>query len=724
LSEPTDLTMEDSRVAEIKHLLSEKRFDEAFDRATALTRDVPGNVEGWWRLTLAAKGLKRWELAQNAVKETINLVPRWPIAWGEFGDILEALEQNDEARKAFERSIKIDPDYKYGHFSLMLICQKKEEYDSVIFHGQELERIGEPTAIVLDKIGLALWYKKNFHRSLDYYTKSATLDKQGFRYGNIGLICERPELAQYLDASDAYRRALLTDPGYERALQASHRLSEKLSTLARSAKQSDTQILDKAEFHRFYVNPFVLLGCDVNSDIESYPTKAIQKLKKVLVQEIDLEAGQIESLGRYTIDKSRALSLCDELLDDTTKQFHWIVFQDKRLCDFLHTGDIALFTYDEDYFPIGTFNALDDLSFLSWLSEAFSQQYDLVLSRALDQNNLAVIGALLSGRRYVTQQDEDLCFAGARRLVDRRMESIRNAEKEASTKRPSISALSKMLIDPNNKLALAPLLNLLPAAHFRSFQDEAVRLVRSIAVGCNNKHSDPGLAKEVLQLANAFAFVSADVRHQVETDEHKVNEIIAKDCEQEVRITQEGTPLVSAVRKFIGTSPGSIEITREGVRKDEAFIAAKDLKAIRWGISITRGLKNFFLSVQSDQGMKIQISWSSFKGIEHYNFSKMIDASVSYALPFILEKINADLDNDKKVVIGNCELTRSHLIFLSWFGTKRNEVPWPRVNTEMARGDVIISDRANSRVRIAMPMRMTYNAVTIPMIAALRGKQQ
>ncbi len=396
--------------------------------------------------------------------------------------------------------------------------------------------------------------------------------------------------------------------------------------------------------------------------------------------------------------------------------------------NFLHTGDIALFTYDENYFPIGTLNALDQPAFLSWLSAPFSHQYDLVLSRALDQNNLTRIGALLSGRRYVARQEEDLCFAGAKRIIDRRMEPIRSAEKEASTKRPSMSVLSKMLIDSNNPLALAPLLNLLPAGHFREFQDEAVRLVRSIAVDCNNKHSDPDLSKKVLQLANAFTLVGLAVKQEIATDEERVNEIIAKEREHEVRLTQRGGPLVSLVSKWAGTTPGSIEITREGVRKGATVIAAKDLKAIRWGSTLTNGiLYSFFLSAQSDQGAEIKISWSSpLKDLEKDKdiFSKMIDASARYALPPILEKINADLDNDKRVVIGNCELNRSHLVILSWFGTRRHEVPWPRVLAEMARGDVIVSDRANSKVRTAMPMSTTYNAVTIGIIAASRGKQQ
>src|SRR5215831_8880965 len=539
MSTLNEADMDDRKVAEIKRLLSEKRFDEAFDRSMVLTREAPENVEGWWRLTRAAKGLKRWEVVRNAVKETINLVPRWPIAWGEFGDILGALEQNDEARKAFETGIKIDPDYGYGHWSLMLISERTKEYDGIVFHGQALERIGESTPFILDKIGLAFWNKNNFQMSLRYYIQSAALEKHAFRYRNLGLLYEQPELAQHLAASDAYRRALLIEPDDGGALKARSRLAEKLSAVAHAVTQSGTQILDKTEFYRFYINPFVLLGCDINLNIEDYPAKQIQKLKKVLVQEIDLEEGQIDSLGDYSIDKSRALALCDELLDDTTKKFHWIAFQDKRLCDFLHTGDIELFTYDENYFPISTFNALDEPAFLSWLSGPFSQQYDLVLSRTLEQNNLTTIGALFSGRRYVAQQDEDLCFASASRFIDRRMEPIRIAEKDAGIKRPSISVLSEILIDPKNPHALGPLLNLLPS-HFRSFQDEAVRLIRSISVDCNNKHSDPDLAKGVLQLAKAFASVGVDLKHQIETDEKQVNKIIANEREHEIRLTQRG----------------------------------------------------------------------------------------------------------------------------------------------------------------------------------------
>jgi hypothetical protein len=328
---------------------------------------------------------------------------------------------------------------------------------------------------------------------------------------------------------------------------------------------------------------------------------------------------------------------------------------------------------------------------------------------------LTTIGALFSGRRYVAQRDEDLCFASASRFIDRRMEAIRTAEKDAGAKRPSTSALSEILIGPKNPHALAPLLNILPA-HFRSFQNEAVRLIRSVAVDCNNKHSDPDLAKRVLQLAEALASVSVDVKHQIETDEQKVNEIIAKEREHEIRLTQAGEPL---------------QILKEGVRKGAAFIASKDLKGVRWGAihSSIYGKPSvqFYLAVLSSDGAEIIVDWSTSIDIDKSKafYSQMIDAVLAYVLPPILQKIEADLDSNKGLVIGTCELKRSYLIVpAGWFGMKLHEIPWTRVHTEVANGKMIISHRVDSRIKIALPIQTTYNAVAIDFIAASRGKQQ
>ena len=479
------------------------------------------------------------------------------------------LGQDEQARKAYEAGVKVDSNYAYGHSRLLFLSKKGNDRAGVISHGQALERGGYAEADVLDLIANAFWHNSIFHMSLHYFKKSAQLHPEAFRYSNVGLVYERPELNQALDAVDAYRRALTLNPSHEAALNGKRRVSEKLSKSAQELHKLGQYVGDDNNFFRFYVNPFMLLGVDNDASKELITISVIQKKKRALIQELELEDGWSESIG-FQIDKSRALGICDDLLDEQKRDFHWIVFKDWPLCYFLQYGDIRLFCYDETYFPIDTLNALDNSTFLDWLSEPFSNEFDIELSRAIEQDKLPLVGALLSGHRYVNLQSEDLCFSGAARSIDRRMETIRTSEKAASHKRPSISELSKLLVDATNPRALAPLLNLLPA-HFESYQNEAVRLIRSIAVDCNNIHSDADLANDLLALAGSFTFVSVDVKHQVEADRQKVTELIAQERQHEVRLTLRDAPL---------------NITKEGVRNGNSFLAAKDAAAIRWGVNV------------------------------------------------------------------------------------------------------------------------------------------
>ena len=118
------------------------------------------------------------------------------------------LGQDEQARKAYEAGVKVDSNYAYGHSRLLFLSKKGNDRAGVISHGQALERGGYAEADVLDSIANAFWHNSIFHMSLHYFKKSAQLHPEAFRYSNVGLVYERPELNQALDAVDAYRRAL------------------------------------------------------------------------------------------------------------------------------------------------------------------------------------------------------------------------------------------------------------------------------------------------------------------------------------------------------------------------------------------------------------------------------------------------------------------------------------------------------------------------------------
>ena len=117
-----------------------------------------------------------------------------------------------------------------------------------------------------------------------------------------------------------------------------------------------------------------------------------------------------------------------------------------------------------------------------------------------------------------------------------------------------------------------------------------------------------------------------------------------------------------------------------------------------------------------------------FKDIDKNNehFSKLVDASINYALPPIINKINAGLDKvpeDYHRQLRAIPPSGDHSTF-GWFGTKRHEVPWSSVQADIVRGERNYFRSYELRIRTAMSMRTTYNAVTIGVIAASRGKQQ
>jgi hypothetical protein len=148
------------------------------------------------------------------------------------------------------------------------------------------------------------------------------------------------------------------------------------------------------------------------------------------LQEIELEDGSVPWLPGVSIDKSRAMGVCEELNDEDKRAFHWYVFQNRPLLAFLCQGSHEHFLVDEEDSPLDIIEILDEEAkgFREWLSEPFAAQFDRVLSKAIDARNLVVLECLLDGRRWVGASHADKCFESARRLVDRLLAPLREAK--------------------------------------------------------------------------------------------------------------------------------------------------------------------------------------------------------------------------------------------------------------------------------------------------------
>ena len=303
----------------------------------------------------------------------------------------------------------------------------------------------------------------------------------------------------------------------------------------RVALKQGSTLLPKDQWYNFYLSPFELLNPPDDLEFDELDPRTIQRLKKVLLQEIELEDGLISWMSGVHIDKSKAIGLCEELNDDIKREFHWHVYQNKLLLDFLSRGSHAHFLVGETESPLETLELLEDQDngFREWLSEPFAKQFDLVLSKSIDQKNLPVLECLLDGRRWVAPSYADRCFENARRRCDRLLEPIRRARERADEVTPTVESVSRML----EQESLIDILNLLPT-YFRDLQNEAPTLIRNMSISCYNSHSNADVAKNVLQIARRFTFKSAELNQRLEDDFKQIEELIRKERKHEVSLTK------------------------------------------------------------------------------------------------------------------------------------------------------------------------------------------
>ena len=111
--------------------------------------------------------------------------------------------------------------------------------------------------------------------------------------------------------------------------------------LAAAARSFGPTLPPQKQWFHSYISPIRLLGPKTENDVCSLDAKAIQKLKKAVLREIEFEDGKIAWVDGLVLDRSRAIPLIDELLGDgNTDRFwdHAIVLDDELLSEFLITG--------------------------------------------------------------------------------------------------------------------------------------------------------------------------------------------------------------------------------------------------------------------------------------------------------------------------------------------------------------------------------------------------
>jgi tetratricopeptide (TPR) repeat protein len=670
----------------------------------------------WQDLVMAARDYGQYEQAVEFAKLAIRHHPRSDWLWRNLGGQLIEVGKLDEAQKALDNSRTLNPTAPWLWRHFIKLHQKRHNYEREIEAWENLRSLDDLTAMDLNCFGIAYHNHGNFAKAVELYRLSAAADSNDTAaLFNMGLVFNHPEVSQDADAADAYRRALSLNPTHERARTNLETTKQKLVPLADSARRSASGLIQKSEHFQFYLNPFEAMEIPQLESPDLLEVKTIQRAKKRLLQEIELNDGKVSWLEDYALDKARALALEDELLDQSKRAFHWAVFQNKPLLRFLTRGEIEHFLYSDGYFPQHTLELLDEEPELRcFLSKPFANQYNLILSRAIEQRALAVIEAIFDGRRWVNPEDDDICFAGAYKRIGDLVQLMRDKAAEGQKRRVSVDEMEDLL----RQHSLTNLFNLLPTA-FRVAQSEMVAEIRSLAISCYNQHGDADLSRQVLNLCKGFQFKSVDLNKRLDEDFKTIEKKIVEERKAEVRL------------QFGRERP--FEITKEGIKDGAKFFPAKTIQDLRWGITVTGYTAaeryEYLIVVTNDAGETAKAVWSSSKGDEQKQtefFGQMVNACLSYLAETVVEKIRRRLNAGNTVQIGSCSLSREGVSFQTQgiLFKKDRFLPWPNLNTEIRNGQVVIFSKSQPGLETRVSMKDMDNAVLLPILCPILANQR
>lgn len=684
------------------------RIEEAVIAAKRATTVDPDNANSWWQLGLALSEKDGAAASIPHFKKTVELADGFAYGWHRLGAAYKKTGMLDHAVECWEESIGLDDDRIDSLEALVEAYRSRElasDEEKLFEVLKTLDAKGKITVGDVNVLGIAYHKKKDFHQAIRCYRTYAAQAKGPIGFFNLGLALSAPEVSQDADAVDAWRRSLARDAEYEKAKASLGQILPRMLELRSRVLSNKDALLGQDQWYANYVNPFELLNLTDVEDPFELEVKTIQRAKKALLQEIELEDGLVEWVPGLRIDKSRAIKVTDEITGDA-QYLHHIVYQNKPLLNFMSRGDVRHFLVDKDASPIELLEAIEDFGdlFTSKFGVSFAAQFDLVFSKAVEKRNADVVECMLDGRRLVAPEHEDKCYEGAQRQIASLLKPLQLASEKSQKFKPSVESVRTVLAQGN----LGKIIGSLPST-FQNVQNQAATLIRSISIDAYNSHGDPDLAKEILVIARSLAGRSPSVLHRIEEDEKTLDERITDESKNEASLTYQGA---------------SYSITRKGVAFANQKLSVADVRTLRWGITVSQNgtvtTHAYSIAVGGTGANVLSLNWSAYKDLEAQRalFTKFIDAAFSYLMPRVIEMIKSDLVSNQTIRIGSAPVSKAGITFTidGWFSNRQEVCPWHRLRSEIDNGDVVITDSANSKAKIALTLAAVDNAIALHLL--------
>jgi len=167
-------------------------------------------------LGLAWMGVKKYDMAIGEFNKTLELNPRYYLAWYNAGVAYQLQGDLEKARFAYEESLKINPSYFRSYYNAGIVYKSLGEMDMAISSYDKAIILDPRHPFVYNNLGVVLTEKGYYRRAEDVFKKAVAINP-GYEkaYYNLGNVYFREK--KYGKAAEAYREAVRIRPDYKDA---------------------------------------------------------------------------------------------------------------------------------------------------------------------------------------------------------------------------------------------------------------------------------------------------------------------------------------------------------------------------------------------------------------------------------------------------------------------------------------------------------------------------
>lgn len=690
-------------------LRSDGRLEESLLAARRATSEGPQDANAWWQLALTLRRLDDDGRALTALKRVTELAPYFAAGWWELGRVYQKSDDLDDAIASFEEALAADSEHVPAMRSLARALASDDSPAAVQRRLGLLRSLRDakelPDDMLFDFAFLLAEQGEPAEAARMY--EECTCRKGGTAaYFNLGLVYEK--LGRDADALDAFDTAAIQGFENSHLSRLSEALQAKLNALAEKIAQAPAPLLAATEWYQHYINPFELLNADAPEDLRNQ-SKLLQKARQAVLREIELEDGRLTWIPGLVLDKSTVLSTLDQLSDADAWCAHHLVFEDWALCSFLSRGELDHFLRRADLRPSPMMPYEQDSAILRVIGPAFAAQFNRVLTRAIEQGNVDTVACLFKGRRWVTDDQVELCFDGARRAFERLAAPLVALDKEADDRTIGLDEIKRALAAGS----LSKFLPHLPI-EFHAVHHTVGSALRGLAVSHYGRENDAHEALQILALAKECADKLPSLAHMVKADEEALNDLIAKERSKEASVV---------------AGQGRLQITRAGVSDGTTVLTPDNIAGVRWGMTVVNNSPRTVqhtIGFQALRGQDIVAHWTKVgnQDVHRADWTKLIDAVFHFVLGNVLASFAEQIDSGHEVSVGSVEVGRYGVTMneKGWIFTNRTTVPWNELTSGLINGSLVLGSRSRTKAGADLNLATTWNAIVLHLYASKKEK--